>query len=118
VLRSCSALEAYMKIYAGQVAAWQVAEFLILHRSFPRSIRFCVDHLDKILHRISGVDERTFSSEAERLSGLLRSRLDFSTVSNIFAGGLHQFLDGTQKQLDDISESLVKAYCEWLPPEE
>ncbi|HEY8835625.1 MAG TPA: alpha-E domain-containing protein, partial [Chthoniobacterales bacterium] len=44
VLRSCSALEAYRKIYFGQVAPWKVAEFIISHSAFPRSIRFSVDY--------------------------------------------------------------------------
>ena len=33
VLRSCSALEAYRKIYFGQVAPWKVAEFIIDRKS-------------------------------------------------------------------------------------
>lgn len=114
VLRSCSAYEAFLKIYHGQVAAWNVAEFLILHRQFPRSLRFCVDRLDITLHKISGVDERTFGNEAERLSGQLRSSLDFATITHIFQTGLHQYLDGIQRQLNQISDSFTKAYCAWL----
>src|SRR5947199_9925968 len=49
VLKSCSALEAYRKLYRGQVAPWKVAEFLIAHDTFPRSIRFCVDRMDAAL---------------------------------------------------------------------
>ena len=49
VLRSCSALEAYRKIYFGQVAPWKVAEFIITHSAFPRSIRFAVDYFDAAL---------------------------------------------------------------------
>lgn len=114
VLRSCSALEAYLKVYSGALKAWDVAEFLIFHRSFPRSIHFCIEHLDITLHRLSGVGERSFSNDAERLSGLLRSNLDYSTVSEVFAYGLHQYLDETQKKLNEISDSLVKTYCSWL----
>ncbi len=54
VLRSCSALEAYCKIYFGHVAPWKVAEFLILHDGFPRALRFCVHQVNRALHRISG----------------------------------------------------------------
>jgi len=67
VLKSCSALEAYCKLYVSQVAPWKVAEFLIAHQEFPRSIRYCVDSLDAALHRISGVDESRYANEAERL---------------------------------------------------
>lgn len=114
VLRSCSAMEAFLKISHGQVTSWGVAEFLILHDNFPRSLRFCADKLDLALHSISGCERAHFSNEAERLSGLLRSNLDFTTIETIFATGLHQYLDQTQLRLIEISDALVKTYCTWL----
>src|SRR6478752_4547655 len=89
VLKSCSALEAYCKLYVSQVAPWKVAEFLIAHQEFPRSIRYCVDSVDAALHRISGVDESRYANEAERLSGRLRSEVDYVTIAEIFETGLH-----------------------------
>jgi uncharacterized alpha-E superfamily protein len=112
VLRSCSALEAYCKIYVGQVAPWKVAEFLILHEAFPRALRFCVRRLDASLHQISGTSEERFSNESERLSGQLRSDLDFSTISEIFGYGLHQYLDRLQLRLMQINDALHEAYCQ------
>ncbi len=114
VLRSCSAMEAFLKISHGQVTSWGVAAFLILHDNFPRSLRFCADKLDLALHSISGCERAHFSNEAERLSGLLRSNLDFTTIETIFATGLHQYLDQTQLRLIEISDALVKTYCTWL----
>jgi uncharacterized alpha-E superfamily protein len=114
VLRSCSAMEAFLKISHGQVTSWGVAAFLILHDNFPRSLRFCADKLDLALHSISGCERAHFSNEAERLSGMLRSNLDFTTIETIFATGLHQYLDQTQLRLIEISDALVKTYCTWL----
>jgi len=114
VLRSCSAMEAFLKISRGRVTSWEVAEFLILHDSFPRSIRFCVDALDSALHHISGCGRGHFSNEAERLSGMLRSSLDYTTIESVFEKGLHQYLDETQKRLTDVSNALVRAYGRWL----
>lgn len=114
VLRSCSAVEAYLKIRVGRVSAWHVAEFLILHPTFPRSIRYSVDHLDRAIHRISGSGIAGFHNEAERLCGRLRANLDYSTIDGVFQVGLHQYLDSTQMRLTEISNSLVKTYCEWL----
>jgi uncharacterized alpha-E superfamily protein len=111
VLRSCSAMEAYFKLSHGQVSSWEVAEFLILHDSFPRSIRFCVDALDSALHHISGTDRGHFENEAERLSGLLRSNLDFANVRSIFKIGLHQYLEEIRDRLDAISNALSETYC-------
>ncbi len=117
VLKSCSAFEAYRKLDTGQVAPWSVAEFVILHAAFPRSIRFCVDELDSALHRISGSERDRFSNEAERLSGRLCSDLNFTTISDIFKTGLHQYLDRTQGRLIEICAAMRKEYCEWLEPE-
>ena len=114
VLRSCSAREAYLKIYEGQVTVAGVVEFLTLHSSFPRSIRFSVDHLDRMLHRISGGSPLSFTNEAERLSGLLRSTIDYAQVDSILKTGLHQYLDNVQLGLSDIAGALAKTYCEWL----
>lgn len=114
VLRSCSALEAFLKISHGQVTGRNVAQFLILHDSFPRSIRFCIDHVDSALHRISGCEHSYFSNEAERLSGQLRSTLNFTTIEDVFAVGMHQYLDQTQLRITGISNAVIKAYGQWL----
>lgn len=114
VLRSCSAMEAFLKTSHGQVTSWGVAEFLILHDTFPRSIRFCVDSLDLALHHISGCERAHFTNEAERLSGMLRSNLDYTNIETVFSKGLHQYLDQTQLRLIEICDAFVKTYCRWL----
>jgi len=111
VLKSCSALEAYRKIYVDQVASWKVAEFLITHAGFPRSIRFSVDFLDEALHCISGSDEARYANEAERLSGRLRSDLDYITSGEIFTFGLHEYLESIQERLVEISNATYETYC-------
>ena len=117
VLKSCSAFEAYRKLHTGQVTPWSVAEFIIMHDSFPRSIRYCTDRLDTALHRISGCDRAHFSNEAERLSGRLCSDLNYTTIGDVMKSGLHEYLDGIQRRLNEISAALHQQYCEWLEPE-
>jgi len=111
VLKSCSALEAYCKLYVSQVAPWKVAEFLITHRDFPRSIRYCIDSLDAALHRISGVAETLYANEAERLSGRLRSDVDYVTIGEILESGLHEYLEAIQKRLVEVSDAMYATYC-------
>lgn len=111
VLKSCSGLEAYCKLYVSQVAPWKVAEFLITHQEFPRSIRYCVDSLDEALHSISGVDESRYANEAERLSGRLRSDVAFVTIGEIFEFGLHEYLTQIQERLVEISNAMYATYC-------
>ena len=117
VLKSCSGLEAYKKLYVGEVAPWRVAEFLITHDGFPRSIRFCVNRLDLALHRISGSDRTHYANEPERLSGRLSSDLAYSTIGDVFNIGLHQYLDRIQSRIVDVSDAMHKTYCEWMEEE-
>ena len=111
VLKSCSALEAYRKVYVGQVAPWKVAEFIITHPAFPRSIRFSVDYFDAALHHISGSSESKYANKAERLSGQLRYDLDYVTIGDIFDFGLHEYLEQIQERLVEISDALHATYC-------
>ena len=114
VLKSCSAFEAYRKLHIGQVNPWSVAEFIILHDTFPRSMRFCVERVDEALHHISGCDRQHFSDEAERLAGRLRSDLSYATIGDIIQRGLHQYLDNIQGRFAEIAAAMHKEYCEWL----
>ncbi|MDQ3623803.1 MAG: alpha-E domain-containing protein [Verrucomicrobiota bacterium] len=114
VLKSCSAFEAYRKIHTGQVTPWSVAEFIIRHDRFPRSIHFCGESLDDALHRISGSNRGYFANEAERLSGRLCSDLRYTTIGEIFKIGLHEYLDGIQRRLIDIGAAMHEQYCEWM----
>ncbi|MCB9728257.1 MAG: alpha-E domain-containing protein [Deltaproteobacteria bacterium] len=52
LLRACSALEPFMKSSGGVVRGPRVAEFLLLEREFPRSVRFCVRRALDCLSRI------------------------------------------------------------------
>ncbi len=110
VLKSCSALEAYRKIYVDQVAPWKVAEFIITHSGFPRSIRFCVDNFDEAMHCITGSDESRYANEAERLSGRLRSDLDFINIGDIFKFGLHEYLLSIQERLGEVDGATSATY--------
>ncbi len=117
VLRSCSGLEAYRKLYVDQVAPWKVAKFLITDAKFPRSINYCVNQLDRAIHRISGGPRGHFENELEQLSGRLHADLGYVSIDEIFKFGLHQYLDRIQLRLGDIAAALSKQYCEWQVPE-
>jgi uncharacterized alpha-E superfamily protein len=110
ILRSCSAWDAFKSIYGAEVNPRNVAELLLLNGDFPRSARFCVDRLNEALRCISGVSERHFSNEAEKLAGRLVAELQFSTIEEIFEGGLHDYLDRLQSKLNAIGHALFHAY--------
>ena len=110
VLRSCSAWDAYKSINSADVHPRRVAEFLLFSDHFPRSVRFCVNELNRALRRISGVAEGRFTNDAEKLTGRFLAELQFSTVDEIFEVGLHKYLDEAQLKLINIGDALFRAY--------
>jgi uncharacterized alpha-E superfamily protein len=115
VLKSCSGLEAYRKMYRAQVEPQTVLDFLIFHENFPRSLRYGVTQLDDCLRRISGCRDEHYSNEAEKLSGRLMAELNYSSVSDVLGRGLHEYLDDVQTKLNSIGESAYGLYMFYSP---
>lgn len=110
VLRSCSAFEAYHHRYVDEIQPWNVAEFLILSPTFPRSIRFCLSTLDYHLRSISFTAQGQFSNSAEQLSGRLRSELIYTTIEEIYREGLHEYIDRIQMRLIGLHNAILECY--------
>lgn len=117
VLRCCNARQTYQQLYESVVHRDKVVQLLLLDDSFPRSIRFCVYHVDQALRRMSGIRPGHFSNLAERLSGQLFAEMCFSTVEDYQAVGLHAAMDTLQLKLNNIG-STVLSQCihQEVPP--
>jgi uncharacterized alpha-E superfamily protein len=109
LLKSASALEMYRKSH-GRIAPVKVADFLLLDRHFPRSVRFSLIGAEDSLHTITGTPEGTFSNKAEQLVGRLRSELDYTHVSDVIASGMHEFIDELQAKLNGIGEAVHSTF--------
>ncbi|HEX4085088.1 MAG TPA: alpha-E domain-containing protein [Chthoniobacteraceae bacterium] len=110
ILRSCSAWDAYRHIHGVDVGPRRVSQLLLLSPEFPRSVRFCVAELDSVLRALSGAPPGRFWNDAEKRSGRLLSQLQFTDIGEIFARGLHEYLDSLQLQLNDVGEALFSIY--------
>jgi uncharacterized alpha-E superfamily protein len=110
VLRSCSAQQAYQQIYVSQVEGGKVADLLLLSDTFPRSVEFCVQQVDEVLRRLSGVQPGRFSNRAEKLSGRLLAELVYSSIDDITGVGLHKAMDDLQTKLNAIGAAIYSAY--------
>ncbi len=109
LLKSVSALEMYRKEH-GRTTPMQVAEFLILDRHFPRSMHFCVLRAEDSLLSITGSKPGTFRTVAEQRMGRLRSELDYGNIHEIIAGGIHEFIDRFQSQLNLVGEAVRETF--------
>ena len=110
ILRSCSAWDAYRHIHGVDVGPRRVSQLLLLSPEFPRSVRFCVSELDCVLRALSGVPTGRFWNDAEKRSGRLLTQLQFTDIGEIFAKGLHDYLDNLQLQLNEVGEALFSIY--------
>ncbi|HEX2909596.1 MAG TPA: alpha-E domain-containing protein [Chloroflexia bacterium] len=110
VLKSCSALEAFRKVYSSHIEPETILQFLVLEQAFPRSIFFSVAAADEALLRISGNALRKPANTAERLIGRLRAELEYTTVEDIYNAGLHSFLEGLEKRLIKVGDQIYQNY--------
>jgi uncharacterized alpha-E superfamily protein len=110
MLRSASAMEAYMKVYNSDVTPLQVCELLILNNIFPRAVRFCVRQVDNALRRLAHLRQGEFLHPVEKISGKLLAEIDFSTIEDIFQYGLHEYLDHLQIEFNEIGKAMQKTY--------
>ena len=109
VLQSASAFEMYRKRY-GRITPKGIVEFLLLNREFPRAARFCLDKANDSLHAISGSSPGQVVNQAEKRLGQLCSEVTFTSVEEIIDGGLHEYLDRLQTQLNQVGESIFTTF--------
>jgi uncharacterized alpha-E superfamily protein len=109
VLRSVSALEMYRQRH-GRITPNQVADFLLLDREFPRAVHACLIKAEESLHALSGAPLGTFQNTAEQRLGRLRAELDYTQIEDLIAGGLHDFLNTLQAQLNHVGEAIFDTF--------
>jgi len=109
VLKSCSALEAFRKVHLSRLDPEGILGFLVLERSFPRSILYSIAAAEKALWHVSGSSHGRFSSNADRLIGKLESELSYVSVDDL-VGELRPFLVELEQQLKQIGEQIHQTY--------
>ncbi|MCQ8184629.1 alpha-E domain-containing protein [Parvularcula maris] len=108
LLFAASALRAYHHVYRGDVTAWNVADLLVLNRSFPRSVALCITEAADTLGRLAlRYNQRT---EAQNRAERLHARLADTDMDEVFADGLHEFVQETLKSVLDIHSATSLVY--------
>lgn len=110
MLRASSATAEHRHRYGGEVNAATASSLLLFSVTFPRSVRYCVKKIDELLHFISGTKSGDYLNEAERETGALLARLNFSGVEEIGEMGLHDYVDSIQRDLNQIGWEIMQRY--------
>jgi len=109
LLKSASASEMFRKKHS-YIHPLRVAEFLLLDREFPRSVRYCVTQAEVSMRAITGSAPGTYANPAEQQLGRLRSELDYADIGGMAAFGLHEYLDSFEAKLNSVGEALFAIY--------
>jgi uncharacterized alpha-E superfamily protein len=108
ILREVSALTAYHWVYRESIKPWLVADLLILNREMPRSLANCYEMLVNNLDRIADAYGRRGPSQ--RLARGMLARLDDVTVEEIFASGLHEFIQDFIAENNRLGAAVIEQY--------
>lgn len=109
VLRSTSAFQMYRRD-RGRITPKGVVDYLLLDRNFPRAIHACLLKANESLHAISGTPQGLFKSPAEKALGQLCSDLSYAAVDEIISGGLHEYIDALQLQMNNIGAGIHETF--------
>jgi uncharacterized alpha-E superfamily protein len=88
---------------------------LLLDREFPRSVHYCIVKAEESLLAISDTPVGTFRNIAEQRLGRLRSELGYTSIQEILAAGLHEFLDAFQAKLNRVGDAIFETFFALRP---
>jgi len=106
VLRSVSAFESYRKVFRDVITPLKLCELLILREEMPRSLHFCLKQVAETLGRV----QNAHSAETERLAAEMLTQLWDTTISEIFAHGLHEYLTEFLERMQTLSMGIQRSF--------
>ena len=108
ILRAVSAATAYHWVYRDRVKPWLIADLLILKTAMPRSLISCYDSIDSALDALAREDGR--SGAAQRQARAMHSKLERSSMTEIFQSGLHEFITAFIEDNAKLAQTISEQY--------
>lgn len=107
-LKSVSAFEAYCKVYNPNLESYQVVEFLLFNKEFPRSLRFCIEMIQVSLEFLADATGRSRNTKLYRMSGRLQSNLSYDEIQDVH--DLHEYIENIKTQIYQIHDMLYDTF--------
>ncbi len=105
LLKSVTAYDMYRKTN-GRLTPMGIAAYLLLDPEFPRSMYKCLIQAERSLQSITGDVEHPATAELTRM----RIAMEQTNVEDIFAGGLHEYIDQFQQNLNRASSLIFTSF--------
>ena len=108
LLKSLSGFEAYRRKYQAGIRPIDVVEFVLLDPDYPRSLRYCLDGMERALARIGYQPDGTVSACIRAL----RAHLADVSPRGVLEHGLHEYLERFLELLAELTGALQTDYFE------
>ncbi|MBK9080363.1 MAG: alpha-E domain-containing protein [Hyphomicrobium sp.] len=108
ILRSVSAHRSYRWVFKDSYKPWKIADYLILNRQMPRSLRSCYDELTVALNDLGQLYGQRHPCHAT--AEATRDLLIEADIKAIFQEGLHEFVQGFIGRNNKLGCDISQAY--------
>ncbi|HEY0215897.1 MAG TPA: alpha-E domain-containing protein [Cellulomonas sp.] len=109
LLRSCGAYEAYLRTYRGMASDERAAGFLLLDRSFPRSIVYALGQAEECLTALEPTSSHAGVEEARRHLGHARTSLEYRPLPEVL-DALPAEMERVQRACAAASDAIRRRY--------
>lgn len=113
LLRSCTAFEAYRKVYTNDVNPERILEFLLLNEENPHAVRHAIDCVQAALEAIHGEAGKRRAASLQRIAGRLQATLQFGQVPEIIEQGVGAYLQEILQQCQEIHNHIYQIYIHY-----
>lgn len=113
VLSSCSAFEAYCKVYTADMRPDHVAEFLLLNSEFPHTVRYAADQMQSALRAISRPASNANYHRVERIVGRLCSSLSYAQIEDLVTRDFSKSLAQIVEQCETLHTVMHETYIDY-----
>ena len=110
ILRAVSAQTSFHWVYRETVKPWLVADFLILSAKQPRSLVSTYTQINEVLDQLSDTYGRRGPSQ--RLAREIFGKLQTAQATEVFQGGLHEFLENFITENNALGVAITQQYLQ------
>lgn len=116
VLRAAAGYHAFRRVAPPGFTPTDVVAFLLTDLAFPRSVALCVEQMEWLLGQLRGRYKLRGTVPALERIEELRAGLSGRPVERLVVDGLHDFLDGVQRDLILLAAEIGTAFFrDWRP---
>ena len=116
VLRAAAGYHAFRRVAPPGFTPADVVAFLLTDMAFPRSVALCVEQMEWLLGQLRGRYKLRGTVPALERVEELRAGLLGRPIERVIADGLHEFLDGVQRDLILLAAEIGTAFFrDWRP---